>query len=262
MAEDTARIAGLYRYPVKGLTPEPLQSVSVAPGGTFPADRAYAIENGPSGFDPAAPRHLPKSRFLMLMRDERLAALDARFDDARETLTIRHDGAVAVSDSLATPEGRRAIEAFFEDFARDALRGPARVLHVAGFSFSDVAAKVVSLINLESVRDLGSRLGVAVNPLRFRGNLLVEGLPAWSELDLVGRRVRVGGVVLEGVDRIVRCAATNVDPVTAERDLAIPRALQELYGHGDCGTYFRVVEGGTMRVGDAVVPEGGPDPAP
>lgn len=252
MAEATARIAGLYRYPVKGLTPEPLLSVSLAPGGTFPNDRAYAIENGPSGFDPAAPRHLPKQHFLMLMRNERLAALDARFEDATSTLTIRRDGEVAVSASLATAEGRQAVEAFFDDYAREELRGPAKVLHVPGFSFSDVAARVVSLINLESVRDLGARLGMAVNPLRFRGNIHVEGLPAWAELDLVGKRVTMGDVVLEGVDRIVRCAATNVNPVTATRDLAIPRSLLELNGHGDCGAYLRVVAGGELRMGDAV----------
>jgi uncharacterized protein YcbX len=123
------------------------------------------------------------------------------------------------------------------------------VLHVDGFSFSDVAAKVVSLINLESVRDLGVRLGVEVNPLRFRGNIYIEGWPAWAELDLVGRRVAIGDVVLEGFDRIVRCAATNVNPVTAARDLAIPRSLLEFYGHGDCGAYLRVVEGGELRVG-------------
>ena len=110
-------------------------------------------------------------------------------------------------------------------------------------------AKVVSLINLASVRDLGKRLGDRVNPLRFRGNIHVEGLPAWAELDLVGKRVMIGDVVLEGFDRIVRCAATNVNPVTAERDLAIPRSLLALYGHGDCGAYLRVVEGGELRVG-------------
>lgn len=249
MPQATARIAALYRYPVKGLTPEPLDRVRVEPGETFPNDRAYAIENGPSGFDPAAPQHLPKANFLMLMRNERLAGLDARFDDASATLTIRRDGRVVAEGSLATEPGRRAIEAFFGDFARDELRGPVKVLHVPGFSFSDVAAKVVSLINIESVRDLGMRLGAEVNPLRFRGNILVEGWPAWAELDLVGKRVTIGDVVLEGVDRIVRCAATNVNPVTAERDLAIPRSLLELYGHGDCGAYLRVVAGGELRVG-------------
>jgi len=252
MSKQGPRIAALYRYPVKGLSPERLDRVRLSPGETFPFDRAYAIENGASGFDPAAPRHLPKANFLMLMRNERLAGLDARFDDVTGTLVIRRDGRIVAEGSLATEEGRRSVEAFFDDFARDELRGPAKVLNVPGFSFSDVPEKVVSLINLASVRDLGARLGTEVNPLRFRGNIHVEGLPAWSELDLVGKRVTIGGVVLEGVDRIVRCAATNVNPVTAARDLAIPRSLLELYGHGDCGAYLRVVEGGEVRIGDGI----------
>lgn len=252
MPHETARIAALYRYPVKGLSPEPLDSVRLEPGETFPNDRAYVIENGPSGFDPAAPRHLPKANFLMLMRNERLAGLDARFDDATATLTLRRGGEVVAEGSLATEPGRRAIEAFFDAFAADELRGPAKVLHVPGFSFSDVPDKVASLINLESVRDLGARLGTEVNPLRFRGNIHVEGLPAWAELDLVGKRVTAGDVVFEGLDRIVRCAATNVNPVTADRDLAIPRSLLELYGHGDCGAYLRVIEGGELKVGAAL----------
>src|SRR5690348_6626790 len=76
-----AEITGLYRYPVKGLTPEPLETVGLSPGQTLPADRRYAIENGPSGFDPATPLWLPKISFLMLQRDEWLAALQARFDE-------------------------------------------------------------------------------------------------------------------------------------------------------------------------------------
>ena len=68
-------LKALYRYPVKGLTPEQLENVQLTPGETLPFDRAYAIENGPGRFDPDAPRHLPKINFLMLMRDERLATL-------------------------------------------------------------------------------------------------------------------------------------------------------------------------------------------
>ncbi len=257
MSNSAPRVAALYRYPVKGLSPEPLEKVRVEPGETFPNDRAYAIENGPSGFNPAAPLHLPKANFLMLMRNESLAGLDARFDDATGVLTLRRDGRVVAEGNLATAAGRQAIEAFFDDYARDELRGPTKILYVPGFSFSDVAAKVVSLINLASVRDLGARLGTEVNPLRFRGNIHVEGLEAWTELDLVGKRVTIGGVVLEGFDRIVRCAATNVNPVTATRDLAIPRSLLELYGHGDCGAYLRVVEGGEIKGGDGLDIAGG-----
>lgn len=252
MSNAAPRIAALHRYPVKGLSPEPLESVRLEPGETFPNDRAYAIENGASGFDPAAPRHLPKANFLMLMRNESLASLDARFEDATEILTLRQGGRIVAEGSLGTEEGRRSIEAFFDDFARDELRGPAKVLNVPGFSFSDVPEKVVSLINLASVRDLGARLGNEVNPLRFRGNIHVEGLTPWAELDLAGKRVTIGDAVLEGFDRIVRCAATNVNPVTAARDLAIPRSLLELYGHGDCGAYLRVIGGGEVRIGDTL----------
>src|SRR6185312_10205200 len=101
-----AAIAALYRYPVKGLSAEALPQAVLSPGKTVPGDRSYAIENGPTGFDPAAPRYFPKSRFLMLMRDERLAALRSRYDDASRILTIHTDGEEAVHADLGTAEGR------------------------------------------------------------------------------------------------------------------------------------------------------------
>src|SRR5690242_1266294 len=97
-----ARIDALYRYPVKGLSAESLAAVTLAAGGTFPGDRAFAIENGPSGFDPATPKHLKKMHFLMLMRNESLAALATRYDDASGVLTIRKDGALVADGDLGT----------------------------------------------------------------------------------------------------------------------------------------------------------------
>ena len=94
-----AQITKIYRYPVKGLTPEPLPRVALEVGQTLPADRRYAIENGPSGFDPADPRWMSKAYFLMLQRDEWLAGLQTHFDDASCVLTIHHDGAIAEDGS-------------------------------------------------------------------------------------------------------------------------------------------------------------------
>jgi uncharacterized protein len=246
-----AIIRSIYRYPVKGLSPEQMPSVLLAPGATLPADRAYAIENGPSGFDPAAPTYEPKIKFLMLMRDERLAALRTRYDDASRTLTVRHDGR-EVSGDLGTAEGRKTIEAFFADYCAEELRGPAKVLVSPGHSFSDVANKVVSIINLDSVAALEGVIGQPVDPLRFRGNLHVSGWPAWSELDQVGREITIGDARLKIVKRIRRCAATNVDPRTAARDLNIPKTLMQTYGHADCGIYAEVVSGGEIAAGDTL----------
>jgi uncharacterized protein len=250
-----AKIASLYRYPIKGLTPEPLSRAELKPGQTLLADRRYAIENGPSGFDPGAPAWLAKPHFLMLMRDEWLAGLSTHFDDATNVLTIRDNGKVAAQGDLETAEGRTAIERFFSTVFAGQIKGPPKVLSSPGHSFSDVARKVVSIINLASVRAIENMVGAPVHPLRFRANLYVEGWPAWSEFDLVDRTLAIGATRLKVVKRIVRCAAVNVDPDTAERDLAIPQALQRRLGHGDCGIYAEVVTGGTIAVGDAIAAE-------
>src|ERR1051326_3155674 len=235
-------IAAIYRYPIKGLGPGRLESAELVPGQTIAGDRLYAIENGPSGFDPAQPAYLPKSRFLMLMRNGRLAALRTAFDQATHTLAITADGREAARGDLRTREGRAAIEQFFAAFCVDELRGPPGVLQAPGHSFSDVARKVVSIINLASVAELEAILGVPVNPLRFRANVYVQGWPAWAELDLVGREISVGkSARLKVVKRIVRCAATNVDPDTGVRDLAIPDTLMRNLGHTDCGIYAEVI---------------------
>jgi uncharacterized protein YcbX len=250
-----AQIASLYRYPVKGLSPESLPSVVLEVGQTFPADRRYAIENGPSGFDPTAPEWLPKSYFLMLMRNERLAGLQTRFEDRTNLLTIAESGGAAARGDLETVEGRAAIEQFFtENFASD-LKGPPKVLSGNGHSFSDVARKVVSIINLASVGAIESIVHQAVHPLRFRANLYVSGWPAWHEFDLLDQTLAIGGVRLKVVKRIVRCAAVNVDPESAARDLDIPHTLMRRFGHADCGVYAEIIAGGTIHVGDAIATE-------
>jgi uncharacterized protein len=250
---DAGSLRAIYRYPVKGLSPRAMTSAQLAVGGTLACDRLYAIENGRSGFDPARPRYQPKTHYLMLMRNERLASLKTRFDQRSRRLSIALDGRDVAQGDLETPDGRAAIEQFFADFCREDLRGPPRLLQAPDFSFSDVARKVVSIINLASVAALEPLVGARVDPLRFRGNVYLAGWPAWRELDLVGREIAVGREVrLKVVKRIVRCAATNVDPDTGRRDLAIPETLLRTYGHADCGIYGEVVRAGEIAVGDPI----------
>ena len=246
----TARIAGLYRYPMKGLTPEPLTEAALRPGDCIAWDRAFAIENGTADFDPAAPKHFPKIKFLMLMRNERLARLRSRFDDESTTLAISEDGRELIRADLMTPDGRAAIEAFFSTCMKDELRGVPRLVHAPDFSLSDAPAKLISIINLASVRALEDVVGRPIDPLRFRANVYVEGLEPWEDHEWVGTELRLGGATLKGVFRTQRCAATNVDPVTAERDMEIPTTLQRQWGHMDLGLYTSVVAGGTIRPGD------------
>jgi uncharacterized protein len=246
------RLAALYRYPVKGLSPERLPGVTLTAGQYFPGDRMFAIENGPAGFDPANPEHQPKIKFLMLMRHEALAGLKTHYIDETGELVINLEGREVARGNLATGEGRAAITTFIKSFMPESLRGEPQVLDAPdGFRFTDSRSGFVSLINLASVADLAKKMDAAIDPLRFRGNLHVEGLAPWQEFDLVGKMLEgPSGLRLEVIKRIERCAATGVDPETGKRDLPIVRALMQAYDHFDCGIYCRIIAGGTLAEGE------------
>ncbi|MCG5247782.1 MOSC domain-containing protein [Methylorubrum extorquens] len=247
------RIAALYRYPVKGLSPEALETAELETSGYFPGDRLYAIENGPSGFNETVPRHLPKIAYLMLMRNEALARLRTRFDDATHRLTVEENGVQAVDADLSTAEGRAALAEFMKGFLPQELRGAPRVLTAPpGYRFTDSRTGYVSLINRASVAATEDLAGAPVDPLRFRGNLYLDGLEPWAELDMVGRVLEAGDVRLKITSRTERCAATNVDPQTGQRDLSIPRTLMQGVGHTDCGVYAEVLAGGVLRTGGSL----------
>jgi uncharacterized protein YcbX len=245
------RVAALYRYPFKGLSPEPLERVSLKAGEFFPGDRLYAIENGPSGYDPASPVHQPKIKFLMLARNARLAGLTTRYDDVTTALTIERDGRIVASAELATEAGRTAIARFVEATCADEMRGPARVLSAAdGFRFTDSRSGFVSLINLASVRTIAHTVGRSLDPLRFRANIYVTGLQAWEEFSLVGKKLRVGPLLLEPVKPIDRCFAIDVEPGEGVRDTSLLPLMEHVFGHHDCGIYARVLTGGELGLAD------------
>lgn len=245
-------VTAIYRYPVKGLSPEPLDRVTVTAGETLPYDRAYAIENGPGRFDPLAPRHLPKINFLMLMRDERLATLETSFDDGTQTLTVMRAGKQVAKGALTMPVGRSLLEQFFSAYMKDSLRGAPKIVSAEGHSFSDVADRCVHIVNLATVRDLSHALGRELDPLRFRANIYIDGIPPWQELEWMGKTLRIGSIPMHVFKRTVRCDATNVDPATGNRDLALSAGILRLKGHSDFGVYATVGESGTLNIDDPV----------
>lgn len=247
-------IAALHRYPVKGLSPEPLARVTLRAGAFFPCDRLFAIENGRSAFDETSPAYQPKTRFLMLMKNARLAQLVSRYDEATHVLSISCSGEEVVRGDLRSETGRGEIERFLSEFCAGEMRGPLRLLRAPeGFRFTDsIRAGFVSLLNLASVRDLKVRLGRPVDPLRFRANIAVEGWDAWHEERLVGRRLGIGDVRLKVLKAIDRCPATHVDPHTGERDLDIMATLRSAFDHLHCGIYASVIAGGDIAIGDTL----------
>ena len=250
----SGHVAAIFRHPVKGFTPESLTHVDLAPGEGFPHDRTYAVENGPSGFDPEAPAWVTKQKFTVLAAIPKVAAARTHVDDATGVSTARARGRPTFAGRLAEPADREAFAAWLTDFLDpEDVRGPLKVVDARGqFRFTDHPMGQVSVINLASVRDLSAKMGVELDPLRFRGNLYVEGWPAWAENGWEGRELMLGWARATVFKPIVRCAATEVDPTTAERDLEVVKALFDNYGNLHCGIYVRVTSGGGVGLGDAV----------
>ncbi|MCP5084064.1 MAG: MOSC domain-containing protein [Alphaproteobacteria bacterium] len=248
-------IAELYTFAVKGLTGAKHDQIALTAADCLPYDRAWAIEAGSRKFDLTNPSYFPKANFLMLMRDEKLAALDTTFDEESKVLTVFRGGKQVARGCLQDKLGRQLLEQFFAAYAKESLRGGApKIVSAENHSFSDVPNKWVSIINLASVKDLERVARKPVHPLRFRGNIYLEGLDPWEEFNWLDRTLTIGGApVLEVTERIKRCAAVNVDPETGARDLSLPRTLDVGFGHQDCGIYARVAADGQIAVGDKVV---------
>ncbi len=251
------RLQAIRRHPVKGFTPERLAAVALETGRPFPCDRLFAVENGPSGFDPAAPAHVSKARFTALAHVAAVARARTAYDESTGVLTAEVEGREPFLGRLTEPVGRAAfarwLDAFLQAAEPESVRGPLQVVSAPGHSFTDDPRGQISLLNLATVRELGERVGERLDPERFRCNLHVEGWPAWAEMEPAeGVAFTIGGARLRMLKPIRRCAATHVDPATGVRDLDVVSALRTHYGHMFCGVYLTVERGGRVAEGDAV----------
>ncbi|WP_417468641.1 MOSC domain-containing protein [Maricaulis sp.] len=250
------QLTAITRFPVKGFGPDRLERVELAAGQTLPHDRAWAIENGPGPFDPAHPAHVKKKHFLMQAGQRELAQVQTGCDAAGHSFTTHWPDGESLTIALDDAASHAPLFAWLEALLGEQVRGALRFAHIPGQALTDIPQPHVSLINAASLRDLEARTGHAIDPIRFRGNLLIDGLEPWAEFDWLNRDVVIGHARLRGQSRIRRCVVTSINPATAQCDIDLPAALMAHYGHADCGIYMSVETGGDVAVGDRVEPPG------
>jgi len=256
MTETPITLKKLSRFPVKGLSAENLESIELTTGEGIPGDRLYGFARYNSGFDPENPKPLPKQRFVVLVNEAGLAGLQTTFDEATKSLTITASGQTRRFDVSDTTAQEQAA-AFLSEALNLADPEPPRFVSSAPHRFTDVSVvsptmmNAISVLNLASVRAMEERIGEKIDPARFRANVEIDGLPPFAELDAVGSVLVIGDVHLRILSRTKRCAATEVNPETAERDMKVPYLLHKELRHTDMGVYVEVLTGGRMRVGDS-----------
>ncbi len=245
-------LTGLYHYPVKGLSPQPLERVNIAPGQPFPFDRVFALARPGATIDAANPGWAKKGLFIMLMLEEQLAEVQSHLDIETLRITLYRNGEQLLSADLGTPAGCAALETFVQELV-PTLNSTPRLVRSRDRHFMDKPDNVISLINLATIRSLEKQWGIDIDPLRFRANIYIDDAAPWAEFDWIGHELRVGDGIFTVDRRNGRCGATNVNPANGRRDLDIPGSLRSAFGHKDLGVYLVAKTDVSLAVGSELV---------
>lgn len=258
-----AHVTALYRYPVKGFTPEVCESLTVLDEGRIEGDRALAFRFADSNLPDWAWSR--KYGFAVLVNAPGLARLNVRLDHEKKRLRIELDGKILAGEAL-DDSGRKRLAAALERYVMTLPENPLvdhperRPLQLIGDGvtprFQDSEQGQITLHSRESLAAVGRALkDPALDELRFRSNIAIEGVAAWEEQDWIGRKVKIGSVTLEAARPKTRCLATHANPKTGERDLAVMQTLVRAFDQQEPTFAVALMtsgRGGEIRVGDEV----------
>ncbi|QDC08213.1 MOSC domain-containing protein [Oceanicola sp. D3] len=245
----SATLAQIWRHPIKSHGRERVGEVELKAGESMPFDRRWAVAHEDSAFDGDWERC---SNFAITTHRPRLCPFNVVLDEAGPDVTVTHP---KLGELRFNPDDAADAARFVEwtmPLAPEGLPKPARLVALPGRGFTDSAFASVTLFSMASHRAVEEALGQEITPLRWRGNLWVEGLEAWEEFEWIGREFKVGEAVLRGVERTQRCPMTMTNPETGERDVPTVKTLASRFGHKDFSIRCEVLKGGRIAEGAEV----------
>lgn len=245
----TIRLAHIFRHPIKAHGREELASVSLLTGEGLPFDRTWAVAHEAAKL---TGHWVPCANFARGAKAPRLMAITAAFDEGTGQITLDHPDLAPITFAPDQAADHARALAWLRPLNPETRAMPAQIVR-ASQALTDTDYPSLSILSLTSLRILSARVGQALSPHRFRGNLWLEGLAPWQEFDLVGRTITIGEACLEVTERITRCTATTANPETGLVDAPVLNALNAGYDHQDFGVYARVIRGGTLRQADEVI---------
>ena len=252
-------LQSIHRYPVKGFPGEQLSSIELTVGQGLPDDRRYAITNGISNTLDGAWLTC-RSFFINAVNDGLLKFANESDSDL---VTLASPNGMRLTWRKGDPQSLAFANRKMAEFIAPLL--PAHDLPTPQITernqlpgmlsgYWDFTDSAVSIMNRASLEAVAGAMGQHLDIRRLRGNLIVDELPAWEEFGWLGKRIRIGrnGPELEIIRPAQRCPATAVNPETGDRDLKVPDAMNDHFGHAFCGQYAKVVKTGAIRPGDTL----------
>jgi uncharacterized protein YcbX len=246
-----AHLAHILRHPIKSIGVEELEGALLSEGRALPLDRRWAVAHVAAKFAGQPEVWQPKANFLRGVAGPELMAITAK--SSSDGITLRHYRAGEILVDLANPADRGRLIDWLTPLWPAGRPAPSHVIDApSGGALTDISEPWLSVLSLASLRAFGQRIGKDLHINRWRGNLWIEGWAPMEEQELIGRQIRIGAAHLEVMEPITRCRATCVNPQTGVEDCDTLAALSTIYGHKDFGVYARVLNGGSISLGDTV----------
>ena len=244
----TARIAALYRHPIKAIGREEVDEVDLIAGQTLPGDRRWAVAHEAAKLQDGAWNRCVN--FIRGASSPKLMAVTLRTEGDR--LHLSHPDRPDLFIDPTTDE-ERLIRWVAPLVAEGRAAPTALVPAPADRGLTDTPDATISLASLASHQAVADKAAAPFEVHRWRCNIFVDGLTAWEEFDWVDRTIRLGEAEARVAFRIDRCMATTANTDTGERDVPTLEILDG-FGHQDFSVALVVTKGGALRVGDEVAP--------
>ncbi len=246
-----ARVAALWRHPIKGVGVEAVEQTDLVAGATMPMDRVWAVAHDGARVDSGLAEWASCANFSRGARTGELMAVRAETNAAEGRITLTHPRLKPITVAPDDPADAARLVAWLIPISDPGRAQPAFVVRAPGRGMTDSDFPSIAILNRATLAELSGRIGAPLAMERFRGNVWLDGVDAWAEFDWIGREIRIGGATLRIRERITRCKATGVNPDTGFSDADTLAALQAGWGHQDFGVYAEVIVGGSVAVGDA-----------
>ncbi|WP_370229625.1 MOSC domain-containing protein [Cognatishimia sp.] len=241
----TLTVTSLWRHPIKAHGREEVSEVTLVPGQSMPGDRLWAVAHEAAQLD--GQNWVRCTNFTRAAGSPKLMAITCKTEAHK--LRLSHPD---LDDLLFDPNAEQAA---FLDWVMPLMpegrAKPVKLIEAADQGFTDSGWPSLTLCNHASHKAVEQKLDQDLSIHRWRGNVWFDGLPAWEELDWVGRDLRLGEAVVSIRERTERCLATSSNPDTGVRDADTLGALQS-FGHKDFSVKIAVTQGGLVRVGDTL----------
>lgn len=241
-------VAALWRHPIKAHGREEVKEVRFIEGETMPWDRRWAVAHELSDADDSAWSQC--NGFARAAKVPALMAISTTSDLETGSLEVSHPKLRPLRFN-PDEEAQKFLDWVCPLMPKNRPQS-VRLVRVPGRGMTDSNYPSVSLLNLASNAAVAKAMEQEISPLRWRGNIHVDGLEAWEEFTLVGKTLRVGGAEFRVEEPITRCLATHANPKTGERDAGVLAALDRKFNHQEFGMNLVVIKSGDVAVGDLV----------